>query len=357
MPSNGRITGRLAEQRFLEKPEGSKHSTAAQLARLAVRQDPTSVSAVATLAFQAQLRGDQREARRLFAFSQRLTRRHLQTQIWAVEDAVAREDIPAALRHYDTALRTSLVAPDLMFPVLASALSDQVIRENLVVTLAKQPPWSPRFLAYALANGGDPRAIMSLLIGLRRGGVPVAPEVSASVINRLILTNAPEDAWRYYASVRPNVDRSRSRDPNFSNNPTPPSPFDWNVASEPGIAASIQPGVNGGLFDFSAPASASGILLKQVQMLPPGSYRLEGHSTAIEQPETSGPYWVLMCRENGELGRVEISNSAQANGVFTGLFNVPAGCPVQTLALVARASDAIGGTSGQIDRVQLAPAR
>lgn len=97
-------------------------------------------------------------------------------------------------------------------------------------------------------------------------------------------------------------------------------------------------------------------MLQQLQLLPPGSYRLSGHTIGIEQPAGALPYWTLRCQDGRELGRVEVPNSGVANGNFTGTFSVPAGCPVQTLVLMARSSDAIAGQSGQIDRAALMPA-
>lgn len=355
MYGNGRITARLAEQRFEKNPEGNARGETARLARLALRQDPTAVSAVSTLGIQAQLRGDTQEARRLFDYAQKLSRRNLQAQLWALEDAVQREDIPGALRHYDTALRTSRVAPDLLFPILASAITDSTIRSNLVVTLAKRPKWEPQFIAYALANGADPASIASLFVAMRQAGVPVAPEASSSVVNRLVLGGALEDAWHYYVSVRPGADRRRSRDPQFTADQTAPSPFDWTTINDESVTTSIQRGDKGGIFDFSVRPSTGGPLLRQLLMLPPGSYQIEGRSSGIEQPEQSLPYWVLTCRDGRELGRVIVSNSTRDSGVFSGRFNVSKNCPAQSLALVARPSDEVYGVTGQIDRVQLAP--
>lgn len=355
MHGNGRITARLAEQRFEKNPEGTEQGATARLARLALLQDPTAVSAVSTLGFQAHIRGDTQEARRLFDYAQRLSRRNLQAQLWAIEDAVQREDIPGALHHYDIALRTSRVAPDLLFPVLASAITDPTIRSNLVVTLAEKPRWGPQFIAYALANGADPASIASLFVALRQAGVPASPEASSSVVNRLVLGGALEDAWRYYTSVWPGADRRRSRDPQFTADRTAPSPFDWTNINDESVTTSIQRGNEGGVFDFSVRPSTGGPLLRQLLMLPPGSYRIEGHSSGIEQPERSLPYWVLTCRDGRELGRVTMPSSTRSSGVFSGRFNIPEGCPAQSLALVARASDEVSGVTGQIDRVQLAP--
>ena len=121
------------------------------------------------------------------------------------------------------------------------------------------------------------------------------------------------------------------------------------------VTTSIQRGDRGGLFDFTVTTGVGSVLLRQMQMLPPGKYRLVGISAMIDQSTDARPYWSLICDGGSELGRVAIPNSADANGLFAGGFVVPDDCPMQTLALIAPPSDAVGGLVGQIDSVQLEP--
>src|SRR3546814_9359723 len=95
------------------------------------------------------MHGDRAGGERLLAYSQTLSRRDLRTQLMAIELAVARDDIPSALRHYDIALRTKKNAPDLLFPVLTSALTNPTIRTELVKTLGGRPTWSHDFISHA----------------------------------------------------------------------------------------------------------------------------------------------------------------------------------------------------------------
>lgn len=354
-PEDGQIAALLASKLLGADPTPAQRKRSERLAQLALRYDATAVSAVATLGLHAQLRGDTRAARHLFAYAQSLSRRNLQTQIWAIEDAVGRGDVRSALRHYDVALRTSREASDLLFPVLTSAIADAAIRAALIEIFVSKPSWGEAFIDYVAKNGPDPRSVASLFLGLRRAGVPISQWANAATINGLIAGNFWEESWRYYASLHPGVDRRVSRDASFTANATDPSPFDWVPIHDTGITTSIQRGDKGGVFDFAAPASLGGVLLQQVQLLSPGSYRIEGHSLNIDQPDSSRPYWVLSCQNGRELGRVVMPNSAQANGTFAGRFTVPAGCPIQTLALVARPSDAVSGVSGQIDQLRLYP--
>lgn len=356
-PGDGRITALLSVK--LSGPEATpaERAEAERLARLALLQDPTAVSAAATLGIDAQIRGDTAGARRIFAYAQMLSRRDLRTQLWAIEDAVERGDVAGALRQYDITLRTSKYGPDLLFPVLSSAIADPAIRDALIRTLAAKPSWTQMFIEYVAANGSDPRAVFGLFIGLQRTGVSVSDGAKAVLLNALLKGSYHEEAWRYYASIRPGADRQMSRDPRFTAVLDTPSAFDWTPIDDAGISASIQRGDKDGVFDFSAPASIGGPMLRQMQMLPTGHYVLRGHSLNIDQPDGSRPYWMLTCQDGRELGRVVLPNSVQAGGDFGGRFSVPAGCPVQYLSLVAQSSDAIAGVSGQIDQVQLAPAR
>lgn len=352
-PYDGRITARLAAELTGPKASGTDRSRGGEFARLALRQDPTAVAAASALGVNAQIRNDTAGARRLFAYAEKLSRRDLITQLWAIEDAVARGDVKGALRHYDIALRIKPAMADVLFPVLTAASAEPAIRSELVRTLAAKPAWSVDFVNYTAIHGKNPRAVAGLFQGLRRAGIAVPQTAQAGAVGALLASGAVDQAWSYYASFRPGVDRRRSRDPRFGARLEAPSQLDWVAINDAGVTTTIEPG----LFDFSAPASVGGALLQQVQLLPAGDYRLSGHSDGIDQAEGARPYWVLTCRDGRELGRVNMPNSNQAGGNFAGALRVPADCPIQTLVLMARPSEAVGGLSGRIDRVELTPAR
>jgi len=353
---DGRFTALLASTLSNGQASTADRHRADELASTALRQDATAVQAVAVLGITAQLRGDTRSARRLFAYAQRLSRRDLTTQLWAIEDAVARGDIPSALRHYDIALRTSRSAPELLFPVLATATEEASVRDALIKTLARKPGWGTAFAEYA-AGSGPPHATAQLFGGLRRMGVPVPPYGQAAVVSRLLAADDLKTAWSYYASLRKGADRRFSRDPSFTAALESPTAFDWTPLSEGGVVTSLQRGSgnDGGAFQFSVPTSIGGPLLQQLQFLPSGTYRLEGRASDIDPATDSLPYWQLNCGYGRELGRIEIRASSEGRSIFRGDYQVPADCPMQLLVLVARPSDAIGGSAGQIDYVRLRP--
>jgi hypothetical protein len=349
-PYDGRITAFRAAT-LIATPEATAADRlqADALARRALRQDPTAVTAASTLGISAELRGDAAAAGRWFGYAYTLSRRDPQTQLWMIEDAVARNDIPGALRQYDIALRTKPVLANTLFPVLASASGEPAIRMELIRTLAHRPPWASEFLHYAAGNSPDPQSLVALFVGLRRANVPVPVQASNFAINALVGKGLSQEAWTYYAALHPGAARNRSRDPDFRTPAEEGSVLDWKIPDGGTITATLEPGG----FDFAAPAGMGGSLLEQGQLLPAGRYRLSGQARNIVAPAGSGPYWVLSCADGRELGRVDMPASQVDKGRFAGQFTVPRDCPVQTLRLVTRATDAIAGQTGHIDRVEL----
>ncbi len=350
---DGRNAARLAAALSGPEANAAYRRRGESLARAAMRQDPVSVAAASALGLNAEVRGDPVTARRAFAYAERLSRRDPVTQIWRIEDAVAQGNVKDALHHYDMALR---VKPDLggiLFPVLTAASSDARIRSEIVRTLTVRPSWTEPFINYAAVNGTDPRVVATLFRRLDHAGIKVPEPARASVLHMLFSNGYVDQAWLYYASLRPGVSRDRSRDARFAAWIDVPTRFDWVPVGDGGIVGVIE----AGSFNFSAPVSTGGVMLQQVQLLPPGVYQLSGHSADLDQPDAALPYWTLTCQDGHELGRVIVPRSDQTQGNFTGTFRVTLDCPIQTLALVARPSDAVSGLSGRIDRVELAPLR
>jgi hypothetical protein len=354
---DGRLIAAHAAALITPTVTAAERAQAGTLSRAALRRDPTAVAAAATLGVVLLGQNDTATARQLLAYAQMLSRRNVQTQLWSIEDAVAQGDVSSALRWYDIALRTKPELSDMLYPVLAQASHDPAIRKALAHTLASKPAWSDSYIGYAAGQKDDPQSTAALFVDLRARGVTIPAFAQASVVNIMLDAGNLDQAWRYYTAIHPGATRVRARDPRFGALLETPSAFDWSTPNDNSISSSIRRTRDGGALEFSAPASIGGPVLQQVQLLPAGTYRLSGHSDGIAQDVRALPYWTLTCRSDGrELGRVVVPNSAQAGGLFAGMLTVPANCPVQTLTLFAQASDAVGGTSGLIDRAVLAPA-
>lgn len=352
-PYDGRITSEYAASLIANEASNAKRQEADALARHALRQDPSAVPAVATLGINAQSRGDVTTARKLFAYTNSLSRRNIVMQLWAIEDAVGRNDIVGALRHYDIALRTKPGLSELLFPIMAQASSDPEIRQELIRTLGRRPPWSEAFIE-AAAGAADALSIAKLFYQLKQVGVTI-PEASGSrLVDGLIAKGHVNAAWSYYTTLRPGADRRRSRDADFAAVLDVPSQFDWVLINDGTISSSVQHGDKSGVFDFAAPASIGGVVLKQLQVLPAGTYTLTGRSRGFDPNNPALPYWTVTCREGATLTRVALK-PGEDEQPYSGSFRVPANCPVQMLTLIAQPTDAAAGLSGQIVQAQIAP--
>ncbi len=354
---DGRLSAAHAASLMTTAITKTGRNEAGALSRAALHRDPTAVSAAATLGVVTLAYNDAVSARRLLAYAQMLSRRNATTNLWSIEDAVGRGDVAEALRWYDIALRTKPEMSEALYPVLAKASLDPLIRKALVHRLVGNPPWLDSYVVYAVGQKDDLQSTTALFTDLHARGVTIPVSAQTSLVNLLLDAGNIDQAWRFYTAIRPGAIRTRARNPGFTVMLETPTAFDWTTLSDNSIAATIQRTRYGGTFEFSAPASIGGPVLQQVQLLPAGTYRLTGHSVGIVQDARALPYWIFTCRSDGrELGRVTVPNSAQAGGVFAGTLTVPENCPVQMLTLFAQTSDAIEGTSGQINRVVLAPA-
>jgi hypothetical protein len=77
------------------------------------------------------------------------------------------------------------------------------------------------------------------------------------------------------------------------------------ILNEAGVSVDI----NGGGAQFAAPPVVGGPILQQVQLLPPGRYRLDGEVSDMEQSDGAPAYWQLVCTSGRELGRVDLPDA------------------------------------------------
>jgi hypothetical protein len=355
-PQDGRVAARYSEALSVGAAGTTEQARSAGMARTALVNEPLAAEAVTVLALDAALNNDRAAAQRLFSHSNRLTRRELPTRLWLIQDAVERNAVPEVIHHYDIALRTSRQASEILFPILAAAVGDPEIARPLAAMLAKRPSWDKAFIDYLATSGPDPIASAQFYRLLERRSVAVPETARARIIDTLTAAGRFNAAWDYYRSTHKGADRRQSRDPEFSSQTELATAFDWKpVLSNPGATADIRPARGGGVFDFAMPSTVGGTVLEQLQLLPVGRYRIEGLTTGIDQLEGTHPFWQLVCPDERELGRVELTNSTLNGGRFAGQFTVPADCPVQRLRLVTRPSSQISGVTGQIERVLLRP--
>ncbi len=354
-PWDGRIAAELANETMQSLSASRTQETALELARVALRDDPTTVEAINVLALAAQLRGDTERTRALFRYSLSLSRRELPSRIWAIEEAVSRGDIRGALTNYDFALKTSRNASALLFPILARAISEPRVRAELLPILRRRPVWGSEFIDYLSRAAVNPEGTAAFHPELARAGLPVTPLQDARVVDALAARGFYDQAWRYYARIRPGADRRKSRDPDFRVASDAQTVFDWQPFNEGGLFGSlVRAKDGGGALAFSVAAASPGKLAEQRQLLPVGRYRIRGTAQGLAVPAGERPYFAVTCDSGRELVQAALPGAGAST--FSAAFSVPSGCAAQSLALVARQHDNPAGLEGAVESAEILPA-
>lgn len=335
--------------------ESGRIEAATVLAQKALRRDATDIAAVRTMGLAAQASGNASRAKAMLDYAKRLSRRDLQTHLWAIEDHVARGETGEVLQEYDLALRTSLPARDILFPVLANAVSDRVIARGLVLRLRNAPLWRDAFLTFVASDERvAPVTAVTFLRAAQASGVAAPPEGLAVLVARSLDANAEELAWAAYALKRPTADRRLVRDATFKATPKAPSAFDWTLSNDGSIFSQAVEQDGSGRLEVEAGAGSAGVAAQQVQALPPGRYRLAVDVGPV--PQGASLIWTVTCRNGPELTKLTVAGSGTRPHVSNS-FTVPDACRVQTLMLFADAGESPEGLRTAINRIEVVPAR
>lgn len=357
-PGDARALAGASEVVLTADAGPQERARAADYARAAIRRDPTLGTPFRVLGFIADANGDRAAARALITHAELLSRRDLPTQLWLIDDAVARSDMKGALTHFDTALRTSLLAPTVLFPVLGKALSEPEIVDALAGTLAARPSWRDRFLADAIDKSPELAGLVRLSDQLRMRRTPLDAAQQRQLLNRLTEARAFGLVARMRPSAVPGAALGQAViDPGFDAD-TGIFPFAWTLTEQDGLSARREGATEGATalrLAFRADIGRGGELARQLLVLKPGRYRLQwlgGH----DAPDALGaPVWSVSCADGPPRsllsGDMAVGAGTQRG---SGEFTVPAsGCQGQWLGLAARASTKPGGLNGWVDRVEI----
>jgi tetratricopeptide (TPR) repeat protein len=299
------------------------------LGQQALSREPINLPAVRTLAQAAALRNDLAGAERLFTYAESLSRRDLVTQLWQIEAKVRANDVQGALRHYDRALRTSFRARPLLFPVLASAASDPNVARPLGRLLAARPGWALDFLA-VVANDqqASPTALATLLNEARlRASVPAERAPLATALARLTASGRYREAYALYQQAI----GASSIDYGFNRDPLLP-PFDWSLADEADLTATIEPRGQGKALALQASDGSAGEFARRLLILAPGTYRIGFNASGAGTDPLARAAVSLQCVKGDSLTHLPVTTAARSQSVFT----VPtSNCPAQWLVIAA----------------------
>lgn len=359
-PWNGKALAAQADAAFQSGIKSGRGDRGEALARRALRADPSLAAAVRVIAFAQERRAGAALSKERILHAATLSRRDLPTNVWLIEDAVSREDVPGALRSFDMALRTSQLAAPLLFPILNNALSDERLVAPTADLLAARPRWRDSFLAQ-LVTDAPVQSAAALVSALQTRSSAPADDYQQSIMMRLADAGDHDRAWRIYTSgyfrkgERPPLIRAGRFSPPIDR---PSRPFGWGFVEDPdkGIdyvrGAAAAPGI-----DLYATDSASGEVARQLLRMPPGRYRLLSTFEVTDGSAPMAPRWTVACgtRVTRVLGGVRLwSETGRASRAQAELI-VPRDCPTQWIFLVVPGGRPAGSLGLRVNSVSLAP--
>lgn len=354
---SGEAKAGLAAQLLTQPDRDGSYARAWRLAQAALRRDPMSVRAASTLAFLAAEKGNAGQAARLLAYSERLSRRDLPTQLALIETKVQATDVVGALIHYDRALRTSKMSEPILVPVLVSAVANPDIARPLAPLLAARADWWKPFTLQMIQQDTPPVSSYTLLHPLKLD-IRRADERAMTVdaMQRMVGHGRFDIASRFYTELRGGHAGAfdRIRDGGFRSTDRLP-PFDWDLTNNGDLSATVESrpdGKGNGLF-LVATNGASGRVARQLLILPPGRY---GLGFDLQLPP-SGSRLTASARCNGSDKPLAIARPAAGEKTQRVVmsFETSTACRSVWIEFSAQASEGMDTGAPWIGAVSVAP--
>lgn len=348
-PFDSRANAAVADFQLQSSAEGNPPSSTGDYARRAIARDPLSVSSYRVLGMLADIDRNPSKAVSLVRYAGVLSRRDFGTQLWLIQNAVDRKNVPEALAQFDVTLRAIPQSHAFLFPILARALEDKEYIEPIANVLKTSPSWMEPFGAYAINNGVATGNLAQVFTKLRSSTVLKKSSLPQMLVNELIARDNAMVAYRYAAAVSGNnVAMSGVSDPNFMLRGGL-SPFAWLLRQDGDIfVAANDPGIR-----VSAQNGRAGVGASQILALSSARYRLAttGHYARTAPDQL---IWKLSCvGASGPLiGQVAVVSSS-ADRLSESDVIVPEGCPMQWLKLEVAPDDEPGAFEGQVTSVNL----
>ncbi len=348
VPNHPLALSRKADELFAEKQDPATLAKVEAMAKQSLRGGALNPVAIRLLGYVADVRGDQKKARELMLLSQKVSHRDFGTQLWLIEDAVARNDKKQALYHYDIAMRTTPTSHSILFPTLISALADPQVRAGLAPYVRKGPGWLPMFLGEAINTAENPANVADLLVktGQISGGGDYQASSNALLVQ--LASKAKFPAFRQYYLSLPGSTASTFQSASLSGdtvNLRHPA-AGWQVVESPSIGGGFSQADKNGRYNFAAFAGTGerGQLMHKYMFLKPGDYRFAARYSSVETAPDSEVRWELQCLvASGNVSKWFVATPVrQGSFASTQEFNIGADCPNQLLALQ------VAGGSGQL---------
>lgn len=334
-----------ADMQFMESQSPASLNKVEAMAKQSLKGQPLNAVAVRLLGYVADARGDRKKARELMLLAQKISRRDFGTQLWLIEDAVARGDKKQALYHYDIAMRTTASSHQLLFPTLVGALDDPDVRKGLGPYVRGAPDWLPGFLGQAINTSENPANVADMLV--KAGRLPDRDDYR-SISNALLAQLAAKSKFaafrQYYFSLPASSPGTlQSAGLNTSTVGLRYPAAGWQLVDNPAIGGAFSEADKAGRISLSAFAGSGerGELMRKILFLKPGDYRFAANYDAVEGASDGEIRWDLQCLSAKGNNAVWFSTDTVDKGKSATVkdFTLGPDCPNQMLVLQLAGGD------------------
>jgi hypothetical protein len=326
--------GQLAGIKKLSTPEVDRLRASLRDAAL---WEPVNTDALSTLAAFEEYRTGPRLARLLFQASEAVSRRNTMTELWLIEDAVARGKIDETIKHYNRAMLVSNNARTILIPVLGAASSDQDVLKALLPLLARRPLWWKDYMLQ-LGKSGNSAATMAAALRVTRLDVRNLDEAALAqlILRRMVAIKDGHAAVLAANRLEGAPGAMRSLHDGGFEEPSNLLPFAWWLRDEASIRAYRDAVPNGGTgLHIFVSSGAGGGVAQQLIGLGSGRYVLRGQAGNVSSDRAARPTINIDCETGKSLTHAELPPSGGDGHSFRFAFEVPASnCPLQWVTIV-----------------------
>lgn len=281
---------------------------------------------------------------------------------WLIENRLRRGDYRSAFAHADTlARRRSDLYPSVFRLFTAAAVQDPRALPVIAELLSRNPPWRLAFLEHLHEAANGAPVVGGLAVALE----PTDAPFTAYELQRLYTAWLAAGRFEGILEIRRRLGRppvnSLLQNGDFSTKIEDQlPPFGWTVETGAGIGTAVVEDdlrAENQAFRLEYDGFASGVFTRQLLLLSPGAYRLEGDWRAETPRPEMQIGWQIVCAGTGAV--VSGVGSGLRNGSaewsrFRQSFSVPReNCQAQWLQLVAVPGDRRTTIAAWFDKLQI----
>jgi hypothetical protein len=338
-------------------------SGAARLAVKALQLSPLNASALTTYGLAMDALRQPALANRAMTLAGQRSWRDLVTQVWLFRRDVLASDFADAFDHADALLRRVPEPPPAVLGILAVAARNPAAIGPLTDRLAANPNWREPFFIYLVSYAKPPATGIAgqLLTRLAAGPTRPTDEEVGLYLASLAAQSRYREAEAAWRALTPGAGHDGYVHDGDFERPARTTPFDWwlvgGIGWSAGIADSPDPTHGHALrVDYDGVSHPQPV--RQLIVLPPGSYRLSGRMLDAGDGGASGFAWRVICVDATDpLARAPSPAGPPGEWrAFSADFSVPASaCPAQLLDLAADRGDLTKNITLWYDDLAIAP--